>query len=315
MKKHILISAAGTGTAFTIASRLRAVWGDECKIVAMDTNPRHLVTSALLADRFIQSPPVRDESFLGFVEYIVGEESISTYIPILNDEFVVAQALKNRFASVDVWTSSIASELARDKKMASAWLRSQGLPVPKMFDRYDVELEKEYFVKPINGYGSQSARVMCGRDILGVQEQFWSEYIVQEKCSLPEITVDSFYDQKLDFSFAVVRERIETKAGVCTKGRVFMDEEVSALAKKLAGALGQHGLICFQMMKNGPSWLITDLNFRPGAGTAITIAAGYDLIAAAFACRWGEPYQSFLVGDLDAKGVYVTRQYAEFVMS
>jgi len=33
---------------------------------------------------------------------------------------------------------------------------------------------------------------MRGKDILGMADGFWSEYIVQEKCSPPEVTVDSF---------------------------------------------------------------------------------------------------------------------------
>lgn len=315
MKKNILVTAAGTGTAFALLSRLRAVWGNGCKVVATDINPRHLTTSALLADRFIQSPSVRDENFFAFIEDVIRNESIDTYIPILNDEFAIAEGIKNKYVSLDVWVNPLAPTLARDKKIASDWLASQSLPVPESFIKADIKAGDEYFVKPANGYGSHSACSMRGKDILGMADGFWSEYIVQEKCNPPEVTVDSFFDTRRDFSIAVARERIETKAGVCTKARVFIDEEISEIAKKLAGALGQDGLICFQMMRVGKNWKITDLNFRPGAGTAITVAAGYDLIAAAFACRWGEPYQAFLGTDLDEKGVYVTRQYAEFVMS
>lgn len=315
MKKNVLITAAGTGTAFAIISRLRSTWGNNCRIVAMDTNCRHLTTSALLADRFIQSPPVKKQSFIEFVEDVISEESISTYIPILNDEFSIATTLKHKFPSVDVWVNPFAASLAIDKRKSSAWLALQGLPTPKVLDRTDIALDQDYFVKPINGYGSQSARPMCGEDILTFSEDFFSEYIVQQICHKPEISVDSFYDPRLETFIAVARERVETKAGVCTKARVFVDEGISTLAKRLSKCLEQDGLICFQMMKDKQNWLITDLNFRPGAGTAMTVAAGYDLISAAFAARWGDPYSSFLIGDLDKDGVYVTRQYAEFVMS
>ena len=67
-------------------------------------------------------------------------------------------------------------------------------------------------------------------------------------------------------------------------------------------------------MKGLKGWVVTDLNLRSGAGTAITCSAGFDVLAAAFACREGEDYTKFLSPIAAGEEFIVTRQHAEFVM-
>jgi hypothetical protein len=89
---------------------------------------------------------------------------------------------------------------------------------------------------------------------------------------------------------------------------------LSGYAALIGEALGQQGTICFQVMSSRDEWVLTDLNLRPGAGTAMTCAAGTDLLSAHFACRWGLPYKRYLGEEDLGEEVIVTRQYAEFVM-
>jgi hypothetical protein len=67
-------------------------------------------------------------------------------------------------------------------------------------------------------------------------------------------------------------------------------------------------------MRGRDGWLVTDLNLRPGAGTAMSAAAGVDLLAAMAACRWAEPVEPYIASPLPEGGVHVTRQYAEYLM-
>jgi len=312
----VLITATGTGTAFALATRLRANWGSSIKIIAADSNPEHLVTTSLLADRFIQIPLATSDKFDDVVYGILENENIDTYVPIINEEINKSGKYFQRFPKMDIWSSPLSARLAIDKAFAKTWLQSIPLPVPRKISFDDVELERSYFVKPINGFGSKGAQQLSGNEIINqIPAQDIQQFLIEDLCEKPEITVDSFYDIRKGFGKAVARERIEIKSGVCTKARIFEDLVISSYAEKIAVSLAQRGTICFQIMRSHGEWVVTDINLRPGAGTTMTVAAGVDVLAAAFACRWNEPYSKFLEKKIPQNGVFVTRQYSEFLMT
>ena len=74
---------------------------------------------------------------------------------------------------------------------------------------------------------------------------------------------------------AVCRERLEVKAGVCTKARVFTDPQIGDLAERLGAGLGLEGAFCFQVMRDAArGWVVTDVNARHGAGSRMSAAVG-----------------------------------------
>jgi len=311
MTHRILISAAGTGTAFCMLTRLRAIWGEEVVIVTADTSPAHLVTASVLADHHVELPPCKDPAFVAALRQVIESQGIGTYVPLLNSEFRHAHALAAVLPSCDIWSSAEAARLVGSKRAAADWLRGVGLSVPPNFDHPQIDPDGIYFAKPDDGSGSQGARQVTGTEALTLDP---AVFVVQPLCAGPEITVDSFFDIGAGRGRAVARERIEVKSGVSTKVRVFEDSALSVIARRIGEGLRQRGTICFQVMHLNGEYVVTDLNFRPGAGTALTVATGIDLVSAAFACRWGEDYSLFLAGDIPPEGHYVTRQYAEFVM-
>jgi hypothetical protein len=312
--RKVLISAGGTGTAFALATRLRSTWPDGVFLVVADTNPEHLVTSTLLADRFYQTPAAAEVSFNEVLSNILREEGICTYVPLINEEIAKAAEMAAEFPDLDIWGTNLSGKLAIDKKFANSWLNSLSLPIPETYNAVDAQPNKNYFLKPINGFGSKEARKLSGAAICELATDGLKTLLIQEHCEQPEITVDSFFDSRTGFCRAIARERLEVKAGVCTKARVFEDSEFTGYAIKIGRALDQRGTICFQVMRSEAGFVITDLNLRPGAGTAISVACGVDVLSAAFACRWGESYTHFISDPLPKQGLYVTRQYTEFVM-
>ena len=124
--------------------------------------------------------------------------------------------------------------------------------------------------------------------------------------------MDVFYDPENDFIRVVCRERIETKSGVSTKARLFEDDELSRFARTIAVGLKLKGSFCFQVMRNSHGWVVTDVNPRPGAATAMCALTGNDFFAATFAYHWGEDARVFF-RPLNGEQ-FVTRQYSEFLM-
>lgn len=313
--KKVLIGAAGTGTAFGAITALRRVWSEDVYILAIDTNPRHLVTASLLANHFEQVPAVASMEFPDILAEIIRSHSVDTYMPLLPEEIALAANLKAEGKIPPrlrlLTPSPTSSRICADKFELAHHLSSKKIPVPKTAIASNPFPADNYFIKPRKATGSRGASKISAAELqkmAGDQSQQW---IIQELCSGPEITVDAFYDPKEEFLHAICRERIEVKAGVSTKARLFMDTELAELARSVAHVLQLSGSFCFQVMRGVTRWVVTDVNPRPGAATAMCLLTQNDFFAACFAYVWGADTRMFFApinGD-----VFVTRQYAEFI--
>ena len=111
---------------------------------------------------------------------------------------------------------------------------------------------------------------------------------------------------------APVRERVETKSGVCTKARIAPNPTMQDMAERLARGYGLRTPFCFQAMSDGAARLaVTDINPRLGAGTLMSAANGGDFFGAHLASVFGMP-----VGDRlqrHHERCSVTRQYVELL--
>jgi carbamoylphosphate synthase large subunit len=312
----VLLGSAGTGAAFGAASALRRVWSQSVKIVAMDINPRHLVTTSLLAGAFEQVPLSVSPEFSTSLLRILKLHSVDTYMPIFPEELVLASEMREDSripATIAVMAPPPPTSVAcADKWELSKLLLAHGIPTPQTALASAPFGLKEYFVKPRNGMGSRSALRVNASELAEYIGKRSGEWVVQEICEKPEVTVDAFYDPVTDNDRAICRERIEARSGVSTKCRLFTDETLKGFAKRIAAVLNLKGSFCFQVMQGANGWVVTDVNPRPGAATAMCVAAGNDFFAASFALYWGEDSQRFfspLEGEL-----FVTRQYSEFLM-
>jgi carbamoylphosphate synthase large subunit len=314
-QRIVLLGSAGTGTAFAAACALRRVWSQSVGLIAMDINPRHLVTTALLADHYEQAPLSAAPEFARTLTEILRQHRVDTYQPFFPEEIALAARMRANGgigAAVTVIAPPVeASTGCADKWRLGQWLSQSGVPIPQTAPATAPFLADEYFLKPNNGSGSRGARKITAGELAGWPGAAAAGWIVQEICVGPEVTVDAFYDPASGFHQMVCRERIEIKSGVTTKARLFADEGLQRLALAIAQALGLAGSFCFQVMSNAAGWAVTDVNPRPGAATAMCALTGNDFFAAAFARCWGEDPQPFfrpLQGDH-----FVTRQYAEFL--
>ena len=313
--KSILIGSSGTGSAFTTILALRRNWGSTLKVVSMDINPKHLITSSLLSDRYYKVPPFVNPKFRDMVVEIILNEDIDTYIPFIDEEIFIAallfeqKQLKENL-NLQIKRSSVA-DLCNDKYKTFLWLSEHNILTPECY-KIDSNLKSDVrlILKPRRGFGSQIIRIS---DVRELQSRYNPEdYIIQQECENIEITIDVCYDKHQSYFNYICRERIETKSGVCTKARLFLDKNLESIALTLADKLDLHSF-CFQVMKLKGEWAVTDLNARLGAGTGMSMTVGMDFFSAMFAILWGEdPSEYFRPLE---KETYVTRQYNDFVMN
>jgi carbamoylphosphate synthase large subunit len=315
-QRVILLGSAGTGTAFAAVCALRRVWSRSVVVIAMDINPMHLVTTSLLADHFEQVPLSASPEFSKALLGILQRYEVDTYLPLFPEEIALAAQLRSDGtipASVNVMApSSAACAACADKWMLDQLLQKSGVPVPKTAPASAPFAAEEFFLKPRSGTGSRGVRKVKAEELSDIVGGCADEWVVQEICKPSEVTVDAFHDSAEGFSHVICRERVEIKSGVSTKARLFEDAELGRIALALAEALKLTGSFCFQVMRNPAGWVVTDVNPRPGAATAMCVLTGNDFFAASFAHCWGEDARRFF-SPLEGEK-FVTRQYAEFLM-
>ena len=315
--EHTLwVGTAGTGTAYGLCRSAREYFGTRVRIVAADINPSHLVAASAIADAFEQVPPASDLAFSAVLAAGLERHAVDTYAPILDSEIVIGAAMlaDGRIPSSVMVLAPSADVAAAclDKLETGRRLAAAGLPSPQTQPVNSARWEPDgLLVKPRSGVGSVGVRtVKSEAEFNSLRED--ANLIAQEICFGPEVTIDTFRARNHDVFRAVCRERIEVKAGVCTKARVFEDDELESIAHRLCMALDLWGVICFQVMRRlDGSWAITDVNPRPGAGTRMSAAAGVDPLLASLLDVWGHD-PAVAVPRL-ARERFVVRAYAEHV--
>jgi carbamoylphosphate synthase large subunit len=319
---RILLGTAGTGTTWGILSSLRERWGEGVHVTATDMAPGHTVAATALADAFHQVPAVSDEeAFCEVLFELLAEHRVNSYLPTFDAEIVLAGRLRDegrldgiRLLAAETW----AAEVCWDKLRAAEWLVEEGIPSPATarLDRREWN-GAPLCLKPRMGVGS------VGVEQIPDEPSFarWQErddsdaFLVQEHLPGPELTLDCFRSRQDGWTRVLCRERVETKAGVSTKARVFeADDALFGIASSVGERLELGGSYCLQVMQSGDErgWLVTDINPRTGAGTRLCTAVGVDFPAATLADAWGLPAKP-LLPRLDRER-WVVRQYREIVL-
>jgi carbamoylphosphate synthase large subunit len=313
-KFTLLITTSGSGTGYYLVKCARKL--GVRTIIAGDTNPVHLVASTALADKFIQLPPAADASFKERIKTVLREHKVDFWIPVLDEEIIEAARLAgtiNGLSTVIHTQATQAAELCFDKLKMASWLDQHGFNTPRTQVIKEANWTAEgWFAKPRFGRGSVGATTLNSRNEFIKAKRTCPDLVVQEIACTPELTVDAFAPLRSGKVQAMCRERIEVKSGVCTKARVFYDAQHERTAQRLSSELNLRGGFCFQMLasKRG-KWLITDINPRPGAGTAMSAAVGFDVGAALICDLAGLPFRSHLRQIKSPK--YVVRAYQEYV--
>ncbi|MBE2316897.1 ATP-grasp domain-containing protein [Solirubrobacter sp. CPCC 204708] len=284
----LLAGAAGTATAYGLLRSVRERWGAAVRLVAADINPPHLVAATTLADASHQVPLAADPGFQARIVELVAAEAVTVWWPVLDAEIVIAADLRERGllpAGVAVVAPARATaELCLDKQAVAERLQALGLPTPATWPLADAPWDPAgIVVKPRSGFGSRGLRIAESEtELEEIRRAAEPGLVAQPRLRGDEYTIDALRTRD-GSTRAVARERIETKAGVSTKARVFEDAVLTELAARLADGLELTGPFCFQVIDGA----ITDVNPRPGGGTRMTVAAGVDLHCAALADVWG----------------------------
>ena len=88
---------------------LKYKFGDKVEIYTLDMLTDNLCTASIFSKKHFQVPKLSDKNFEKEFAKILLDSKISTFIPILNEELLIAYKFKKNkeFEHIDFWSSKI----------------------------------------------------------------------------------------------------------------------------------------------------------------------------------------------------------------
>lgn len=274
--KRVLITSAGTGSAYATAEAISLFFNDQIELYLADINDKHLVSSTNFKANFIKTPRINDSTYFDFVRNLIESIQFDIIIPFIDQDVKIFAQLSSDYNFITPLENIQSASICYDKYETFKWLRAKQIDTPEtnLLDNFESS-KFDYIIKSRNGFGS----LIMDYNIENVEKvkSKTHEFVCQKRLKNPEITIDVFNSNGV-FEY-ICRERIETKSGVCTKARLFKDEKLESLAHKISIGLNLK-YFCFQVMQYNDNWFVTDINPRLGSGTPMSRVVGLDFFAA-----------------------------------
>ena len=265
-------AAAPAGINTIKALRLDKYGG---KIIASDSNS--MSAGFFMADAGEVTPEADDESFLKRLIELIEKHGVKVLMPSSGYDIYPYSVNKERLMSlgaIPVVSDRDTLEICRDKVLTFKRL-SKKYDLP--FTTLDPNKIREFPViaKPRFGKGSKG--------IVKINDEIDLRYIISKNEDLIfqdylpgiEYTIDVLSTLEKKALLAVPRIRLQTKAGISTKGRIVIDEDIQSICKSVVDDLKIIGPCCIQMKESEDGVLkFLEVNPRLGGGTMFTTLAG-----------------------------------------
>jgi len=300
--------AAGPAGINTIKSLKMAGFGG--KILATDSSS--LSAGFFMADINEVIHQADEHSFLDRLFHIVKTYQVEVLMPSSGSD--IYPYSENRKQLAEIGAEAIVSdrdklEICRDKMLTFQTLSNKFL-LPFTTAESDKIDSFPVLAKPRFGKGS--------RGIVKIDDESDLRYIISKRDDLvfqeylpgTEYTVDVLSDLDGKPIVAVPRIRMQTKAGISTKGRVLRDPALEMNCMKIAELVGIRGPCCMQMKESAEGKLkLIEINPRMGGGTIFTSLAGANFPAMLLDMIEGRHVSVPLISEIT-----VIRYFEEFVL-
>jgi carbamoyl-phosphate synthase large subunit len=306
---RVLVTGAGGAAGISV---LRALMASGVETVAADPDP--LAAGRHLADREVALPRATSTGFAEAVVAAAARTAVDAVLCTVAEEMVplatVTAALRD--AGVSMWLSPVdAVQTCIDKQRFADATRAAGLPVPATSLRGAAGVPGPWVVKPRFGRGSRNVHLVDDAEDLATAIRSTPEPIVQTRCAGREFTADVLVGHDGTVAGCVPRWRLETKAGISTKGETFSDPLVTNLVHATVDAIGLQAACNIQGFVDHATGSVelVEVNPRFSGGLPLTQAAGADLVGEMLRGTLGLPIRPERLVARD--GVVMTRYFDE----
>jgi carbamoyl-phosphate synthase large subunit len=264
--------------------------GYEGKIVATDSS--ELAAGFFLADAHAVMPETSNEN--AFVERLIDlviKYKVQLLMPSSGYDIYPYGNYRHRleeYGALPIVSDRDSLEICRDKLLTHTTLYGIfDVPITstdpfkvvsalrKEKDQGDKSLFPTILAKPRFGKGSRDVIILQNESDLGYVTSKYPEMIFQEFLPGTEYTVDVLSNLEKEPIIAVPRVRLQTKAGISTRGQVVRNSKLEDQCMKIAKHIGIRGPCCIQMKESDEGVLkLVEINPRMGGGTIFTTLAG-----------------------------------------
>ena len=259
---NVLILSAGGPAGYGVIKSLKDMSFDG-RIISVDVDD--LAVGFHMSDEYYVVPPTNNKKYIEELHKIVTKENIDLIIPTGPD---VEPISKNaHLFEGKLFMSDYETIINCHNKWRFYNKCKDKFPLPKTFKG------TKLFKKPITGSGSRDCELI----------EFNSDEILSEYLPGQEYTIDVLCDMKSNPLVVVPRKRLQTKAGISSKGEIIKDEFIEKSCYDICKFLNLKGPVCLQMKddKNGNPKFI-EVNPRFGGGTYFTTLAGVNFMKIIF---------------------------------
>ncbi|MBE6445135.1 MAG: hypothetical protein E7019_03645 [Alphaproteobacteria bacterium] len=276
----LLLLSCGTNACYHCAKTLKEKFEKDFYIIGADINEIYLTPTCNYLDAFYKVPYSSSPNYYEIILEICKKEKIDYILPSFDSDQKLFYPENEDLIKLNVKSLAVNLETLKiydNKEKMNSFLNSNGILTPKIFSQDEIENNKDYFVKPKNGVGSIGAKIETGFNIRNIKNA--QDLLIQEICLEPEYTVECFNFNGIIRT--ITRERIASKAGVCTKTKIFNHPKLEKIVSDFAKKVKCPHCFNLQFMKNSNNeFVITDVNLRLAGGMSLSTAAGWDEISA-----------------------------------
>jgi carbamoyl-phosphate synthase large subunit len=313
----VLVTGAGGAAGISV---IRALVEKGRHVVAVDADP--LAAGMFLApEHAVVAPAVENEAFVTDLADAAKRFHVDVIVCTVGEEMLVLTGRESELAGAAIWLPPHdAVVTCLDKWRFARVAGLAGVPItPTALGDPDGEMltpvheiPGPWIVKPRFGRGS--------RDVYAVDqpaELAWAcrrtpAPIVQTRVGGREFTVDLLTDRQGRLAAAVPRWRLETRAGISTKGRTFDDDRIVDVARFTLATIGLDGAANLQgFVTDEGDVRVVEVNPRFSGGLALSLAAGADLVGEFVRATLGEKVRPRRLQF--RPGVTMTRHYSEII--
>jgi carbamoyl-phosphate synthase large subunit len=302
-----LVTGAGGAAGVAVLRALRAAGHHT---IAVDADPD--AVGLRLASEQATIPRSSDPRFADALLHVVDTTQPAALVTTVAEEIAALHELTDALdaRNIGIWLPPTAAvAVCLDKWKFARVLTDAGIATPATGLGDAAGIPGPWIVKPRFGRGS--------RDVYDVEdptELTWAcrrtpEPIVQTAAPGAEFTADLLVDRDGRVVACVPRWRLETKAGISTKGETFKDATLDAVVARTVAAVGLQGALNLQGFVHDGATTVVEINPRFSGGLPLSLAAGADLVGEHLRGTLGQPIR---IERLQARaGVRMSRYFSE----
>jgi carbamoyl-phosphate synthase large subunit len=279
-QKVVLVPGAAAPAGINTIKSLKMVKFNG-KIIGTDVDS--LAPGAFMADIFSIMPEAAEESlFIDKLFQLVKVHQITVLMPSSGFDIYPYSKYRKELQELGAYTvvSDIdVLEICRDKLRTYQKLLPR-FKVPFTTTEPDKIPSFPVIAKPRRGKGSRDVIMIENESDLRYVTSKYHDMLFQRYLPGIEYTIDVLSDLNKEPLFAVPRIRLQTKAGISTKGKIVRNQKMEEDCMNIAKSIGIRGPCCIQMKETGESEpQLVEVNARLGGGTIFTTLAGANIPA------------------------------------